>query len=75
MEQPISGEARTTEEHAKHHLTLEEQLAQFEAKEKKANETEARCKAKMAKLRSALFLQKRKTFDKMLSERGAQTES
>ena len=34
MEEIISGEARTTEEHAKHHLTLEEQLAQLEAKDK-----------------------------------------
>ena len=60
MEQTISGEARNTEEHAKHHLTLEEQLAQLEAKDKKAKETEARRKAKMAKLRSALLRKKGK---------------
>ena len=70
-----SGEARTTEEHAKHHLTLEEQLAQLEAKDKKAKETEARRKAKIAKLRSALLLQKREAFDKVLSEHGIHTES
>ena len=75
MEQTISGEARTTEEHTKHHLTLEEQLAQLEAKEKKAKETEARRKAKMAKLRSALLSQKREAYDKVLSENGIQTES
>ena len=57
MEAIISGEARTTEEHTKHHLTLEEQLAQLEAKDKKAKATEARRKAKMAKLRSALLSQ------------------
>ena len=61
MEEIISGEARTTEEHAKHHLTLEEQLA--------------RRKAKMAKLRSALLSQKREAYDKVLSENGIQTES
>ena len=65
MEQTISGEARNTEEHAKHHLTLEEQLAQLEAKDKK----------EMAKLRSALLSQKRETYDKVLSENGIQTES
>ena len=75
MEEIISGESRTTEEHAKHHLTLEEQLAQLEAKDKKAKETEARRKAKIAKLRSALLSQKRETFDKVLSEHGIQTES
>ena len=75
MEEIISGETRTTEEHIKHHLTLEEQLAQLEAKDKKAKETEARRKAKMAKLRSALLAQKREVFDKVLSENGIQTES
>ena len=75
MEEIISGEARTTGEHTKHHLTLEEQLAQLEAKDKKAKETEARRKAKMAKLRSALLAQKREVFDKVLSENGIQTES
>ena len=75
MEETFSGEARTTEEHAKHHLTLEEQLAQLEAKDKKAKETEARRKAKMAKLRSALLAQKREAYDKVLSEHGIQTES
>ena len=75
LEQTISGDTPTTEEHAKHHLTLEEQLAQFGAKNRKAKETEARRKAKMAKLRSALLLQKRETFDKVLSENGIQTES
>ena len=75
MEEIISGEACTTEEHTKHHLTLEEQLAQLEAKDKKAKETEARRKAKMAKLRSALLSQKREAFDKVLSEHGIQTES
>ena len=57
MEAIISGKARTTGEHTKHHLTLEEQLAQLEAKDKKAKATEARRKAKMAKLRSALLSQ------------------
>ena len=75
MEETFNGEARTTEEHAKHHLSLEEQLAQLEAKEKKAKETEARRKAKMAKLRSALLSQKREAYDKVLSEHGIQTES
>ena len=75
MEQIISGDTRTTEEHIKHHLTLKEQLAQLEAKDKKAKETEARRKAKIAKLRSALLSQKRETFDKVLSAHGIQTES
>ena len=75
MEQTISGNTRTTEEHTKHHLTLEEQLAQLEAKDKKAKETEARRKAKMAKLRSALLSQKRETYDNVLSEYGIHTES
>ena len=70
MEQTISGEARTTEKRVEHHLTLEEQLAQLEAKEKKAKETEARRKAKMAKLRSALLSQKREAYDNVLSEHG-----
>ena len=75
MEETFSDDTRTTEEHAKHHLTLEEQLAQLEAKKKKAKAMEARRKAKMAKLRSALLLQKRETFDKVLPENGIQTES
>ena len=75
MEEIIGGEAHTTEEHTRHHLTLEEQLAQLEAKDKKAKETEARRKAKMAKLRSALLAQKREAYDKVLSENGIQTES
>ena len=75
MEQTFSGDTRTTEERIKHHLTLEEQLAQLEAKDKKAKETEARRKAKIAKIRSALLLQKREAFDKVLSENGIQTES
>ena len=75
MEQTISGDTRTTEEHTKHHLTLEEQLAQREEKDKKAKEREARRKAKIAKLRSALLSQKREVFDKVLSEHGIQTES
>ena len=75
MEEIISGETRTTEEHIKHHLTLEEQLAQLEAKDKKAKEMEARRKTKMAKLRSALLAQKREVFDNVLSEHGIQTES
>ena len=75
MEENFIGETHLTEEPTKHHLTLEEQLAQLEAKEKKAKETEARCKAKMAKLRSALLLQKREVFDKVLSKHGIQTES
>lgn len=75
MEAIISGEARTTGEHTKQHLTLKEQLAQLEAKDKKAKETEARRKAKIAKLRSALLSQKREVFDKVLSENGIQTES
>ena len=75
MEQIISGDTRTTEEHTKHHLTLEEQLAQLEAKDKKAKETEARRRAKMAKLRFALLSQKREAYDKVLSEHDIQTES
>ena len=75
MEAIISGEACTTGEHTKYHLTLEEQLAQLEAKDKKAKAMEARRKAKMAKLRSALLSQKREAYDKVLSEHGIQTES
>lgn len=67
MEQTFTEDGRTKEEHAKHHLTLEEQLAQLEAKDKKAKETEARRKAKMAKLRSALLSRKRESYDKVLS--------
>ena len=75
MEETFSEDTRTTEEPTRHHLTLEEQLAQLEAKDKKAKETEARRKAKMAKLRSALLSQKREAYDKVLSENGIQTES
>lgn len=75
MEQTFTEDTRTIDEHAKHHLTLEEQLIQLEAKERKAKETEARRKAKMAKLRSALLSQKRESYDKVLSENGIQTES
>ena len=75
MEQTYSGDTRITEERTKHHLSLEEQLAQLEAKDKKAKEMEARRKAKMAKLRSTLLSQKREAFDKVLSEHGIQTES
>lgn len=50
-------------------------MAQLEAKDKKAKETEARRKAKMAKLRSALLSQKRESYDKVLSENGIHTES
>ena len=75
MEQNFSGDTHTTEERTKHHLTLEEQLAQLEAKDKKAKAMEARRKAKMAKLRSALLSQKREAYDKVLSEHGIQTES
>ena len=75
MEQDFNGDTHPTEEHAKHHLSLEEQLAQLEAKDKKAKETEARRKAKMAKLRSALLSQKQEIYDKVLSEHGIQTES
>jgi len=75
MEEIISGEARTTDEHTKHHLTLEEQLAKLEAKDKKAKKTEAHRKAKMAKLRSALLAQKREAYDKVLLENDIQTES
>lgn len=70
MEQTFTEDGRTKEEHVKHHLTLKEQLVQLEAKE-----TEARRKAKMAKLRSALLSQKREAYDKVLSEHGIQTES
>ena len=75
MVQNINWDTPTTEEPTKHHLTLEEQLAQLEAKDKKAKETEARRKAKMARLRSALLSQKREAYDKVLSEHGIQTES
>ena len=75
MEETFSEDTRTTEEPTRHHLTLEEQLAHLEAKDKKAKETEARRKAKMAKLRSALLSQKREAYDKVLSENGIQTES
>lgn len=70
MEETFSEDTRTTEEPTRHHLTWEEQLAQLEAKE-----TEARRKAKIAKLRSALLSQKRETFDKVLSAHGIQTKS
>ena len=75
MEQTFTGDTRPTEEHTKHHLTLEEQLAQLEEKDRKAKETEARRRAKIAKLRSTLLSQKREAYDKVLSENGIQTES
>lgn len=62
MEQPSTEDGRTKEEHVKPHLTLEKQLIQLEMKDKKAKETEARRKAKIAKLRSALLLRKREVF-------------
>lgn len=67
--QTENGEARP-----KKHLTIEEQLAQLEAKEKKAKAAEEKRKAKMAKLRSALLAQKREAFDKLLTENGILTE-
>ena len=70
MEQTTNGEKRP-----KQHLTLEEQLARLEAKEQRAKEAEAKRKAKIAKLRSAMLLQKREAFEKVLSENGIHTES
>ena len=63
MEQTMNGEKRP-----KQHLTLEEQLARLEAKEQRAKEAEAKRKTKIAKLRSAMLLQKREAFEKVLSE-------
>ena len=57
------------------HLTMEERLAQLERKEKKALAVETKRKAKIAKLRTALFAQRRDAFAKMLEENGIQTES
>jgi len=57
------------------HLTMEERLAQLERKEKKALAVETKRKAKIAKLRTALFVQRRDAFAKMLEENGIQTES
>lgn len=59
----------------KKHLTLEERLAQLERKEQKAKEAEAKRKAKIAKLRSAMLTQKRENFEKLLTANGIQTES
>ena len=74
MEQLLKEDIPSTEKQVRHHLTLEEQLEQLEVQDKKAKETEARRKAKISKLRSALLLQKRETFDKVLSEHGIHTE-
>lgn len=70
MEQTMNGEKRP-----KQHLTLEEQLARLEAKEQRAKEAEEKRKTKIAKLRSAMLLQKREAFEKVLSENGIHTES
>lgn len=70
MEQVIN-ETKTPRKH----WTMEERLAQLERKEKKALEAEAKRKAKIAKLRTALFAQKRDTFAKVLAENGIQTAS
>ena len=59
----------------KRNISLEEKLALLEAKEKRAKAAEAKCKTKIAKLRSAMLLQKRESFDKVLSANGIQTES
>ena len=70
MEQ-ITNETKTLRKH----LTMEERLAQLEQKEKKALAVETKRKAKIAKLRTALFAQKRDTFAKVLEENGIRTES
>ena len=57
------------------HLTMEERLAQLERKEKKALAVETKRKAKITKLRTALFAQRRDAFAKVLEENGIQTES
>ncbi len=46
------------------HLTMEERLAQLERKEKKALAVETKRKARIAKLRTALFAQRRDAFAK-----------
>ena len=70
MEQAMNGEKRP-----KCNIPLEEKLALLEAKDKRAKAAEAKCKTKIAKLRSAMLLQKRESFDKVLSANGIQTES
>lgn len=70
MEQSIN-EAKIS----KKYLTMEERLKQLEQKEQKAMEIEARRKAKIAKLRSAMLAQKRENFEKVLTVNGIDTES
>ena len=70
MEQ-ITNETKTPRKH----LTMEESLAQLERKEKKALAVETKRKAKIAKLRTALFAQRRDAFAKVLAENGIQTDS
>ena len=70
MEQ-ITNETKTPRKH----LTMEERLAQLERKEKKALAVETKRKAKIAKLRTALFAQRRDAFAKVLEENGIQTAS
>ena len=63
------------EKTTKKHWTLEERLTQLERKEQRAKEAEAKRKTKIAKLRSAMLLQKREAFEKVLAENGIQTEN
>ena len=70
MEQ-ITNETKTPRKY----LTMEERLAQLERKEKKALAVETKRKAKIARLRTALFAQRRDAFAKVLAENGIQTES
>ena len=57
------------------HLSMEERLQELERKEQKAKEAEARRKAKIVKLRTAMLAQKRENFEKVLAANGIQTES
>ena len=70
MEQTTNGKKRP-----KRNIPLKEKLALLEAKDKRAKAAEAKRKTKIAKLRSAMLLQKRESFDKVLSANGIQTES
>ena len=70
----ITSQTENGEAYTKKYLTIEEQLAQLEAKEQKAKAAEEKRKAKMAKLRASLLAQKREAFDKLLAENGIRTE-
>ena len=56
-------------------LTIEERMAELEAKSQRAKTVDEKRQAKLEEMRSTLLSRKRAAFDKILSEHGIQSES